>query len=82
MPTLRWTDAGDGYQQATAAVPYDYAHPRGRSFRLQLVRLPASGQARKVGTLFVNFGGPGDPAASTLRQIGKYLFRAAGAGPL
>jgi hypothetical protein len=45
VPTIRWSDAGDGYQQAYAAVPYDYAHPRGKTFRLKLVRLPAADPA-------------------------------------
>ena len=74
VPTIKWSDAGDGYQQATAAVPYDYARPRGARFRLHMVRLPATDPAHKKGTLFVNFGGPGGPAASTVRQIGRFLF--------
>jgi hypothetical protein len=31
VPTMEWTDAGDGYQQATAEVPYDYDRPHSRS---------------------------------------------------
>ena len=74
VPTITWIDAGDGYQQATAAVPYDYAHPRGARFPLHMVRLPAADPAHKIGTLFVNFGGPGDPAAAWVRQGGRSLF--------
>ena len=74
VPVLRWVDAGDGYQQSYAAVPYDYAQPRGRTFRLHLVRLPASDPQHKIGTLFVNFGGPGAPAASAVRAFGRYLL--------
>jgi pimeloyl-ACP methyl ester carboxylesterase len=69
-----WSDAGDGYQQAYATVPYDYAHPRGKTFRLKLVRLPAADPAHRIGSLFINFGGPGAPAAVTVRQIGKFLL--------
>jgi pimeloyl-ACP methyl ester carboxylesterase len=74
VPVLRWADAGNGYQQATAAVPRDYADPRGRTIRLHLVRLPAADPARRIGSVFVNFGGPGAPAAETLLALGKQLF--------
>src|SRR3954447_4982141 len=76
LPTIQWSDAGDGYQQAYAAVPYDYAHPRGKTFRLKLVRLPATDPAHRIGSLFINFGGPGDSAAVKVRQIGKFLLPA------
>ena len=74
VPTVDWQDAGDGYQEATAAVPYDSARPRGRSLRLHLVRLPATDPAHRIGTLFVDFGGPGAPAGATVRVLGEALF--------
>jgi pimeloyl-ACP methyl ester carboxylesterase len=74
VPTIRWADAGEGYQQAYAAVPYDYARPTGKTFRLKLVRLPATDTAHRIGSLFINFGGPGDTAAGKVRQIGKFLL--------
>ena len=76
VPVLRWADAGDGYQKTDAAVPYDYADPQGRTFRLHLVRLPASDPAHKIGTLFVNFGGPGAPPPSRFASsAGTSCFR-------
>lgn len=74
VPTITWADAGDGYQQADIDVPYDYADPRGRTFSLHAVRLPAADPANRIGTLFVNFGGPGGPAAATVREVGRVLF--------
>jgi pimeloyl-ACP methyl ester carboxylesterase len=74
VPVLRWADAGDGYQQTDAALPYDYAHPQGRTFRLHMVRLPASDRAHKIGTVFVNFGGAGAPAAIQVREFGRFLL--------
>jgi pimeloyl-ACP methyl ester carboxylesterase len=74
VPTIEWADAGDGYQQATALVPYDYARPRGRTLGLHLVRLPASDPAHRIGSLFVNFGGPGAPAAALVRAGGRDMF--------
>ena len=55
-------------------MPYDYARPRGKTFRLKLVRLPAADPAHRIGSLFINFRGPGAPAAVTVRQIGKFLL--------
>ncbi|MGR7027471.1 alpha/beta hydrolase [Geodermatophilus sp. URMC 62] len=74
VPTIEWRDAGDGYQEATAAVPYDYADPGGRSLGLHLVRLPATDPAHRIGSLFVNFGGPGSDAAETIRAMGRQLL--------
>ena len=74
VPTLDWTDAGDGYQEATALVPYDYAEPGGRTFSLHLVRLAATDPAHRIGSLFLNYGGPGDGAAENLRTSGAALM--------
>ena len=74
VPVIEWRDAGDGYQEATAAVPYDYADPGGRSLPLHMVRLPATDPAHRIGTLFLNYGGPGYPAAATLRAGGQAMF--------
>ncbi len=74
VPVIEWQDAGDGYQEATAAVPFDYADPGGRSLDLHLVRLPAADPAQRIGTLFVDFGGPGMPAASMIRAGGGEQF--------
>ncbi len=48
----------------------DYDKPRGVRITLALARQPATDQARRIGTLFTNFGGPGGPGAGTLTQIG------------
>ncbi|WP_138735985.1 alpha/beta hydrolase, partial [Modestobacter excelsi] len=74
VPTIEWSDAGDGFQQATIPVPYDYARPDGRTLGLHLVRLPASDPDHRIGSLFVNFGGPGAPAAALVRAGGRDMF--------
>ena len=76
VPSIEWTDAGDGYQQATAQVPYDYTRPHGRTLGLHLVRLPATDPAHRIGTLFVDPGGPGEPADAFVRTLGKVLLPA------
>jgi pimeloyl-ACP methyl ester carboxylesterase len=40
-------------------VPLDYAHPQGRTAWLGLLRLPATHQLGRLGSLLVNPGGPG-----------------------
>jgi pimeloyl-ACP methyl ester carboxylesterase len=74
VPSITWVDVGDGSQQADIEVPYDYADPQGRTFSLHAVRLPAADPANRIGVLFVNFGGPGGPAAAAVREVGPLLF--------
>jgi pimeloyl-ACP methyl ester carboxylesterase len=48
------------YECATAAVPLDYDEPNGATIQLSLVRLPAAGPfSDRIGSLFLNPGGPG-----------------------
>ena len=68
VPRLRWHDCGGGFQCARARVPLDYRHPRGTAISLALIRLPAGRPERKIGTLFVNPGGPGDSGVEFLRE--------------
>ena len=60
VPQLAWADCGDGLQCATASVPLDHDRPAGRHISLSVARLPATDQAHRKGTLFVNNGGPGN----------------------
>jgi len=59
VPTLAWTDCGDGYQCTPAQVPLDYHRPDGTQVTLQLRRRPAADPAARIGTLFIYAGGPG-----------------------
>ena len=74
VPTLTWHDCGDGFECATAQVPLDYDQPRGRSIQLALVRLPASDPQHRIGSLFINPGGPGTSAVQFLRSSGKSVY--------
>ena len=60
MPHLAWSDCGDGLQCATASVPLDHDRPDGRHITLAVAKLPASDPDHRIGTLFVNNGGPGN----------------------
>jgi pimeloyl-ACP methyl ester carboxylesterase len=57
-------------QCATATVPLDYNQPHGATITLSVVRLPAADPARRIGSLFVNFGGPGTGGVSELVSLG------------
>ncbi len=62
MPELDWRSCGAGREQfecANAEVPTDYDRPRGGTTTIALTRLPATDPTQRIGTLFVNPGGPG-----------------------
>ena len=71
---LEWRDCGDGFQCATLAVPRDHSEPGGPTLDLAVARLPARDPANRIGSLFMNFGGPGDAGAETLRGIPPEAF--------
>lgn len=68
-PVLSWgactdpalTDADPSFRCATASVPLDYRKPTGTKIQLAVSKLPATGPGTRIGTVFVNPGGPGAP---------------------
>jgi len=76
IPRLRWHGCGGGFQCARATVPLDYRHPLGRTISLALIRLPAARPRDRIGTLFVNPGGPGDSGVDFLRENSAAFPRA------
>jgi pimeloyl-ACP methyl ester carboxylesterase len=61
-PRLTWRACATGpaeAQCATAAVPLDYDRPGGPTIDIALARIPATDPARRLGTVFINPGGPG-----------------------
>ena len=55
---VAWSDCGEDTQCATVLAPLDYANPSQRAVTLALRRLAAT-RSPKLGTLFINPGGPG-----------------------
>jgi pimeloyl-ACP methyl ester carboxylesterase len=55
---LDWQKCGGGLSCAAILAPLDYADPDGTALRLALARRAATG-SRRLGTLFINPGGPG-----------------------
>jgi pimeloyl-ACP methyl ester carboxylesterase len=58
VPKLHWTSCHHGFQCTTARVPLDYRHPDGTKINIAVVRHLATDPARRIGSLFVNGGGP------------------------
>ncbi len=77
-PTIGWAACvGEGdpaAQCATVQVPLDYDKPRGGTIGIALARVPAADQKNRIGTVFVNPGGPGISGVEMLRfGFGSYL---------
>ena len=68
VPELTWTDCGEGFECATAAVPLDYLRPDGDTIDLAMIRKPATDPARRIGSLFLN---PVAPAAPPSTSYGR-----------
>ena len=62
MPKLAWApcDGSGGMQCATARVPLDYRQPGGAKITIQLIRHLATDPAHRIGSLFINIGGPSE----------------------
>ncbi len=67
VPGLLWRDCHDGFECAMAQVPLDHTRPRGPRIDIALIRKPASDRAHRIGTLFVNPGGPGGSGVDFIR---------------
>ncbi|MBM9508771.1 alpha/beta hydrolase [Actinacidiphila acididurans] len=56
-------------------VPADYADPGGQTLQLAVSRIPATGPGPRLGSLLVNFGGPGLPGIVELGALSDRLAR-------
>ncbi len=71
-PALTWESCADGFECALAQVPMDYHRPDTAQIDLAVIKLPAADPARRIGTLFVNFGGPGPSGVDRLRERARW----------
>ena len=74
-----WQSCGRGHQCATIRVPLDYDAPSGKTIELRARKVPARDRTGKIGTLFLNPGGPGgsgvEYAAAATFVLGGSLLR-------
>jgi pimeloyl-ACP methyl ester carboxylesterase len=66
-PGLAWKACRRSFECASLSVPVDHAAPHGEQLELAVIRAPARDPSQRIGSLVVNFGGPGDPGTDTLR---------------
>ena len=62
------------FQCGTVQVPLDYGNPNGTTISLALVRLPATDPAHRIGSLFLNPGGPGGSGVDFTLFAGPVLY--------
>jgi pimeloyl-ACP methyl ester carboxylesterase len=65
---LTWRSCGGGFQCARLLVPMNYQRPGWRDFSLPVIRLAASNQSQRIGSLVVNPGGPGGSGIQFAQQ--------------
>jgi pimeloyl-ACP methyl ester carboxylesterase len=76
--SLAWRACGAELQCADLSVPLDWAHPRNGRITLPVIRHLASRPQDRIGSLFVNPGGPGDSGVEMVLTRGAELDRATG----
>ncbi|WP_190188772.1 alpha/beta hydrolase [Streptomyces minutiscleroticus] len=65
---------GDGWQCATLEVPLNHAKPKGATMDVELIRgRSTGGPGERVGSLLLNFGGPGASGVAYLPGYGDLL---------
>ena len=77
-PVIDWQPCveNETAQCAQVAVPLDYDRSAGATIDLALARLPATDPAGRIGTLFVNPGGPGGSGVDLVLGAGEPISRA------
>jgi pimeloyl-ACP methyl ester carboxylesterase len=73
VPVLHWRSCYGGFQCATARVPLSYRDPRGATISIAVVRHLATDPARRIGTLFLNVGGPMEQIEDVVANFGADL---------
>ncbi len=65
-----------GFRCGRLRLPLDYGDPAGPNVSIAVTRLRARDPSRRIGTLFVNYGGPGGNAVATTQRVARSLFAA------
>jgi hypothetical protein len=73
MPQINWAACGPQLECASVPVPLDWAHPGGPQIDLAVIRHLASRPEQRIGSLFVNPGGPGDSGVAMVAERGEAL---------
>jgi pimeloyl-ACP methyl ester carboxylesterase len=72
-PRIGWAACGPRLECAGVPVPLDWHHPRGPAITLAVIRHLASHPGQRIGSLFLNPGGPGDSGVDAAADQGEAL---------
>jgi pimeloyl-ACP methyl ester carboxylesterase len=70
---IAWSPCGERLECASVRVPLDRSRPHGPVISLAVMRHLATDPARRIGSLFVNPGGPGDSGVDEVAARGASL---------
>lgn len=62
------------FECGQVAVPLDHDKPRGATVLVAVLRIPATDPANRIGSLFLNPGGPGGSGVDFAAFAGPYLY--------
>jgi pimeloyl-ACP methyl ester carboxylesterase len=65
---------GFPFECAIVQVPLNYNDPNGPVIQIAMLRLPASDPSRRIGSLFLNPGGPGGSGVDFARYAAPYIY--------
>jgi pimeloyl-ACP methyl ester carboxylesterase len=68
-----WNLCGDRFECRKLAVPLDYSNPKGRQISLAIIRAPATDPKRRIGSVLMSPGGPGESGVQFLRHNADLL---------
>ena len=70
---IAWTGCGERLECARVRVPLDWDRPHGRKMGLAVIRHLASRPGQRIGSMFINPGGPGESGVGFVRGAGQDL---------
>jgi pimeloyl-ACP methyl ester carboxylesterase len=73
-PSIAWKACFGEFQCGVLPVPLDYDQPSGTKISIAAIRLPASDPARRIGSIFLNPGGPGGSGFDFALFAAPFLF--------
>ncbi len=72
-PKLGWYKCYETAECATVRLPLDYDKPKGATTEIAVLRVKARNQSKKIGSLFINPGGPGGSGTSIALNAPYFL---------
>ncbi|TYC18877.1 alpha/beta hydrolase [Actinomadura syzygii] len=72
-PKLAWYKCYEIAECATVRLPLDYDDPKGATTEIAVLRVKARNAKKRIGSLFVNPGGPGGQGTALAYQAGQFL---------